>query len=35
MEGLWSQFENVMAKEPEKEEGKDAKEGASETPRQQ
>lgn len=32
MEGLWSQFENVMAKEPEsvpKEgEGGDAKEGA-------
>ncbi|KXS95461.1 hypothetical protein AC578_4712 [Pseudocercospora eumusae] len=24
VEGLWSQFENVMAKEPEKEEGKDS-----------
>ncbi|KXT12028.1 hypothetical protein AC579_4645 [Pseudocercospora musae] len=24
VEGLWSQFENVMAKEPEKEESKDA-----------
>ncbi|EME78676.1 uncharacterized protein MYCFIDRAFT_32018 [Pseudocercospora fijiensis CIRAD86] len=31
VEGLWSQFENVMAKEPEKEENKDAaKEGAVE-----
>lgn len=30
VEGLWSQFENVMAKEPEKEENKDAKQGASE-----
>ena len=30
VEGLWSQFENVMAKEPEKGEGKDAKEGTSE-----
>ncbi|KAF7189590.1 DASH complex subunit DAD1 [Pseudocercospora fuligena] len=31
VEGLWSQFENVMAKEPEKEENKDAtKEGAGE-----
>ena len=30
VEGLWSQFENVMAKEPEKEGGKDAKEGATE-----
>ncbi|KAK4574571.1 Dolichyl-diphosphooligosaccharide-protein glycosyltransferase subunit dad1 [Recurvomyces mirabilis] len=29
VEGLWSQFENVMAKEPAKEEPKDAKEGAA------
>ncbi|KAF2166113.1 hypothetical protein M409DRAFT_23841 [Zasmidium cellare ATCC 36951] len=30
VEGLWSQIENIMAKEPEKEENKDAKEGAAE-----
>ncbi|KAK0791581.1 Dolichyl-diphosphooligosaccharide-protein glycosyltransferase subunit dad1 [Friedmanniomyces endolithicus] len=30
VEGLWSQFENVMAKEPEKEGAKNAKEGAAE-----
>lgn len=30
MEGLWSQFENVMAKDSDKEEGKDAKEGSAE-----
>ncbi|KAK4618188.1 DASH complex subunit DAD1 [Fulvia fulva] len=30
VEGLWSQFENVMAKDAEKEEGKDANEGAAE-----
>ena len=30
VEGLWSQFENVMAKEPEKDETRDAKEGAAE-----
>ena len=30
VEGLWSQFENVMAKEPEKDTNKDAKEGATE-----
>ncbi|KAK5108987.1 hypothetical protein LTR62_007621 [Meristemomyces frigidus] len=30
VEGLWSQFENVMAKEPEKDEGKDARESATE-----
>ncbi|KAK5165198.1 Dolichyl-diphosphooligosaccharide-protein glycosyltransferase subunit dad1 [Saxophila tyrrhenica] len=29
VEGLWSQFENVMAKEPEKEGTKDSKEGAA------
>lgn len=29
VEGLWSQFENVMAKEPEKEGTKDGKEGAA------
>ncbi|KAK1079416.1 hypothetical protein LTR33_006408 [Friedmanniomyces endolithicus] len=29
VEGLWSQFENVMAKEPEKEGAKNAKEGAA------
>ena len=29
VEGLWSQLENVMAKDAEKEEGKDAKEGAA------
>lgn len=30
VEGLWSQFENVMAKEPEKDASKDTKEGATE-----
>ncbi|TKA70531.1 hypothetical protein B0A55_09218 [Friedmanniomyces simplex] len=30
VEGLWSQFENVMAKEPEIEGAKNAKEGAAE-----
>ncbi|KAK0944163.1 Dolichyl-diphosphooligosaccharide-protein glycosyltransferase subunit dad1 [Friedmanniomyces endolithicus] len=30
VEGLWSQFENVMATEPEKEGMKSAKEGAAE-----
>ncbi|KAK3117597.1 Dolichyl-diphosphooligosaccharide-protein glycosyltransferase subunit dad1 [Teratosphaeriaceae sp. CCFEE 6253] len=29
VEGLWSQFENVMAKEPQKNEGADVKEGAA------
>ncbi|KAK3677931.1 Dolichyl-diphosphooligosaccharide-protein glycosyltransferase subunit dad1 [Recurvomyces mirabilis] len=29
VEGLWSQFENVMAKEPAKEESKDVREGAA------
>ncbi|KAK3073039.1 Dolichyl-diphosphooligosaccharide-protein glycosyltransferase subunit dad1 [Teratosphaeriaceae sp. CCFEE 6253] len=29
VEGLWSQFESVMAKEPQKNEGADAKEGAA------
>lgn len=30
VEGLWSQIENYMAKEPVHEESKDAKEGAAE-----
>lgn len=30
VEGLWSQMENIMAKEQEKEENKDTKEGAAE-----
>ncbi|CAK3926838.1 DASH complex subunit Dad1 like [Lecanosticta acicola] len=30
VEGLWSQFENVMAKGPDKEEPKETKEGATE-----
>ena len=30
VEGLWSQFENVMSKEPEKDGNKDSKEGATE-----
>ena len=29
VEGLWSQLENVMAKDPEKESSKDAKDGAA------
>lgn len=29
VEGLWSQFENVMAKEPEDQSAKDSKEGAA------
>jgi len=29
VEGLWSQFENVMAKDTEKADVKDAKEGAT------
>jgi hypothetical protein len=29
VEGLWSQFENVMAKEPEKEASKDNKDGGA------
>lgn len=29
VEGLWSQFENVMAKEPEDQSSKDSKEGAT------
>jgi DASH complex subunit DAD1 len=29
VEGLWSQFENVMAKDPEKEASKDTKDGAT------
>ncbi|KJY00476.1 DASH complex subunit Dad1 like protein [Zymoseptoria brevis] len=29
VEGLWSQFENVMAKEPAKEESTDTKQGAT------
>ncbi|WPH04462.1 Hypothetical protein R9X50_00735300 [Acrodontium crateriforme] len=35
VEGLWSQFENVMAKEPEKEESREPKEdNANEATRQ-
>ena len=30
VEGLWSQFENVMAREPEGQTSKDSKEGATE-----
>lgn len=30
VEGLWSQIENIMAKQPEKEESQDTKEGATE-----
>ena len=30
VEGLWSQFENVMSKQPESETNKDTKEGATE-----
>lgn len=30
VEGLWSQFENVMAKEPESQATKDSQEGATE-----
>ena len=30
VEGLWSQFENVMAKEPEPQIARDSKEGATE-----
>lgn len=30
VEGLWSQFENVMAKQPETDANKDTKDGAAE-----
>lgn len=30
VEGLWSQFENVMAKQPEADANKDTKDGAAE-----
>ncbi|KAK3709482.1 Dolichyl-diphosphooligosaccharide-protein glycosyltransferase subunit dad1 [Vermiconidia calcicola] len=35
VEGLWSQFENVMSKQPEKEDPKDTKEGAADGSNQQ
>ena len=35
VEGLWSQFENVMAKEPEKEESRESKEDTGNEPAKQ
>ena len=34
VEGLWSQFENVMAKDGEKDGAKDSREGAADEPTQ-